>query len=157
MCLFVICISSFVRGLFKSLAHFLSLLLGLPDDMNVRSFVIVPHVSEALIIFFFSLFSHCYSDRAISNVLSSSSLIFFLVFSILLMILIHWFAQKTVVSYLSILSRKSQSITRPAPVKSQLSQMLVLLPRLPHLPFSPCAAASRHPSQTLEAVSFLAK
>ena len=67
------------------MAHFLSLLLGLPDDMNVRSFVIVPHVSEALIIFFFSLFSHCYSDRAISNVLSSSSLIFFLVFSILLM------------------------------------------------------------------------
>ena len=68
--------------------HSLSLLLGLPDDMNVRSFVIVPHVSEALIIvffFFFSLFSHCYSDWAISNVLSSSSLIFFLVFSILLM------------------------------------------------------------------------
>lgn len=69
----------------------------------------------------------------------------------------YWFAQKTVVSYLSILSQESQSITRPAPVKSQLSQMLVLLPRLPHLPFSPCAVASLHPSQTLEAVSFLAK
>lgn len=36
-------------------------------------------------LFFLRLFSHCYSDLVISNVLSSSSLIFFLVFSILLM------------------------------------------------------------------------
>ena len=63
----------------------------------------------------------------------------------------YWFAQKTGVSYLLKLSWRSQRVTRAALVKSQLLQMSV------HLPFSPCAAASLHPSQTLNAVSFLAK
>lgn len=41
---------------------------------NVRPFVTVPHISEALFFFFLSLFSHCFSHWVISNVLFSSSL-----------------------------------------------------------------------------------
>ena len=53
-------------------------------DVNGRSFVIVQKVPEALFTFF-SLFSLCCSDRVISIVLSSSSLILSSVPSILLL------------------------------------------------------------------------
>lgn len=54
------------------------------DDINLRSFVIVPQVSDALLIFF-SLFSLCCSDRIISVVLSPSSRILSSVILLLLL------------------------------------------------------------------------